>query len=101
MIDIPDFVYEKIGGRPPAETQAQKRAKVVPKITLDKSGRKGKMVTVITGLPVDHRYLKDSSRELKIRTGSGGTYFVSDGQGVIEIQGDHREVIAELFRCQL
>jgi translation initiation factor 1 len=54
-------------------------------------GRKGKGVTVITGLPLAPAGLKGLARELKARCGSGGT--VRDG--IIEIQGDHRDLLVE------
>jgi translation initiation factor 1 len=52
-------------------------------------GRAGKGVTVITGLPLDAAGLAALATTLKKRCGSGGT--VRDG--VIEIQGDHRDVV--------
>jgi translation initiation factor 1 len=56
-------------------------------------GRKGKGVTVVTGLPLVPDELKALAKELKARCGTGGT--VKDG--VIEIQGDHRDaIVAEL-----
>jgi len=56
-------------------------------------GRKGKGVTVITGVPLDAAGVLQLATRLKRRCGSGGT--VKDG--VIEIQGDHRDVVvAEL-----
>ncbi len=54
-------------------------------------GRKGKGVTVISGLPLDAAGLDALAKELKKRCGSGGT--VKDG--VIEIQGDHRDLLLE------
>lgn len=54
-------------------------------------GRKGKGVTVITGLPLPPDQLACLGRELKKRCGSGGT--VRDG--VIEIQGEHRDFLVE------
>ncbi len=54
-------------------------------------GRKGKGVTVISGLPLDLAGLETLAKELKKRCGSGGT--VKDG--VIEIQGDHRDLLLE------
>jgi translation initiation factor 1 len=58
-------------------------------------GRKGKGVTVVSGLPVSPAELGEMARELKKKCGSGGT--VRDG--VIEIQGDHRDLlVAELGR---
>jgi translation initiation factor 1 len=59
------------------------------------SGRAGKAVTVVTGLPLDEAALQGLATELKRRCGTGGT--VKDG--VIEIQGEHRDtVVAELIR---
>ena len=52
-------------------------------------GRAGKGVTTVTGLPLPTRRSRRSPRKLKKRCGSGGT--VRDG--VIEIQGDHRDTI--------
>jgi translation initiation factor 1 len=56
-------------------------------------GRKGKGVTVITGIPVDTGELKRIAKVLKQTCGSGGTV----KSGTIEIQGDHRDLlVAEL-----
>ncbi len=56
-------------------------------------GRKGKGVTVISGLPLDDGELKQVAKTLKRKCGSGGTVKA----GTIEIQGDHRDVLmAEL-----
>lgn len=54
-------------------------------------GRKGKGVTVITGLPLTEPELKDLAKELKARCGSGGSL----KDGVIEIQGEHRDLLVE------
>lgn len=58
-------------------------------------GRKGKGVTVISGVPLDAAGLKRLARTLKQQTGSGGT--VKDG--IIEIQGDHRDVLVFALRA--
>lgn len=55
------------------------------------SGRKGKGVTVISGVPLDSAGLQMLARELKKRCGSGGTI----KEEVIEIQGDHCELLLE------
>jgi translation initiation factor 1 len=56
-------------------------------------GRAGKGVTVVTGLPLALADLESLAAKLKKRCGSGGT--VRDG--VIEVQGDHRDtIVAEL-----
>jgi translation initiation factor 1 len=58
-------------------------------------GRKGKGVTVVTGVPLAGDALEGLATQLKKRCGSGGTVH----QGVIEIQGDHRDaIVAELTR---
>ena len=54
-------------------------------------GRKGSGVCLITGVPLGTEELKKLAKELKKRCGSGGT--IKDG--VIEIQGDHREVLVD------
>jgi translation initiation factor 1 len=56
-------------------------------------GRAGKGVTTISGLPLAAPDVEALAARLKKRCGSGGT--VRDG--VIEIQGDHRDmIVAEL-----
>src|ERR1700728_2708587 len=52
-------------------------------------GRAGKGVTTVTGLPLPPADIEALAAQLKKRCGSGGT--VRDG--VIEIQGDHRDTI--------
>jgi translation initiation factor 1 len=52
-------------------------------------GRKGKGVTLITNVPLDHVELKKMAKSLKQKCGSGG----SIKNGTIEIQGDHRDVL--------
>lgn len=55
--------------------------------------RRGKPVTTISGLPLASDALRELAGDLKRRCGAGG----SAKEGVIEIQGDHREVVlAEL-----
>lgn len=58
-------------------------------------GRAGKGVSVISGLPLAPAALEALATQLKKRCGSGGTV----RNGVIEIQGDHRDLlVAELTR---
>lgn len=59
-----------------------------------KAGRKGKTVTLVTGIPPAD--LADVGKELRRFVGSGGS--VKDG--VVEIQGDHRDRIAEHLRTR-
>ena len=58
-------------------------------------GRAGKGVTTVTGLGLSPADIDGLATRLKKRCGSGGT--VRDG--VIEIQGDHRDtIVAELVK---
>jgi translation initiation factor 1 len=58
-------------------------------------GRAGKGVTTITGLPLLIPQIEALAARLKKRCGSGGTV----RNGVIEIQGDHRDlIVAELVK---
>ena len=52
-------------------------------------GRAGKGVTTVTGLPLSPADIEVLATRLKKRCGSGGTV----RESVIEIQGDHRDVI--------
>ncbi len=65
----------------------------IVRVGRETKGRKGKGVTIVKGLLLDNNSLKSLAKQLKQKCGSGGT--VKDG--IIEIQGDHREtVIREL-----
>ena len=59
------------------------------RVSRETKGRKGKGVTLVTGLPLDEAAMKILSKELKKTCGSGGTV----REGVIEIQGEHRDVL--------
>ena len=62
------------------------------------AGRGGKGVTVITGLPFDEAQLAELAPRLKKHGGAGGAV----KNGVIEIQGDHRDrLVAELCKLGL
>jgi translation initiation factor 1 len=63
-------------------------------IRRETKGRGGKTVTTVSGLQLKPDDLKDLSKALKQTCGTGGS--IKDG--VIEIQGDHREKIAEKLR---
>jgi translation initiation factor 1 len=65
----------------------------VVRIFRDRAGRNGKVVTVIRGLPA--RQLDERASDLKRLCGAGGA--VKDG--VVEIQGDHRQRIADHLRA--
>ena len=58
-------------------------------------GRAGKGVTTVAGLPMTLTEIETLATKLKKRCGSGGTV----REGVIEIQGDHRDtIVAELIK---
>jgi translation initiation factor 1 len=59
------------------------------RVSLETKGRKGKGVTLVTGLPLIASELNALGKQLKKRCGTGGTV----KNGVIEIQGDHRDVL--------
>lgn len=69
-------------------------ARVVAKLRLEKSGRGGKSVTVVDGLPRNTAFLKDLCGELKRACGSGGTV----QEGAVEIQGDLRDRVRECLQ---
>lgn len=61
------------------------------RVSRETKGRKGKAVTLISGVPLDAASLDVLARQLKAACGSGGTV----KNGVIEIQGDHRDRVIE------
>jgi translation initiation factor 1 len=65
----------------------------VVRIRRETSGRKGKGVTTITGVPLAQEALKNLAKELKQQCGTGGAL----KDDVIEIQGDHRDKIKALL----
>lgn len=65
----------------------------IVRLRRETSGRKGKGVTTISGVPLPATELKVLAKALKQRCGTGGAV----KEGVIEIQGDHRTLLkAEL-----
>ncbi len=61
----------------------------IVRISRETKGRKGKGVTLIRGIPLTEKDLKALAKKLKAKCGTGGT--VKDG--VIEIQGDQRDLL--------
>ena len=83
----PDPEPEPTQAGPPAYPSA---AKQTAKIALDRKGRGGKTVTVVSGLRHDPATLEALLKRLKQQCGAGGAL----QDGAIEIQGDHRERVA-------
>ncbi|PXX96272.1 translation initiation factor Sui1 [Halomonas sp. LBP4] len=61
----------------------------VVRIRRETSGRKGKGLTTVSGVPLAEAELKALAKALKKRCGTGGAL----KEGVIEIQGDHRDLL--------
>lgn len=95
------LVYSSATGRicPQCEKPAAgcdcARKKAVPegdgsvRVGRETKGRKGKGVTLVSGVPLAGDALAELAQQLKKKCGSGGTL----KDGVIEIQGDHRDFL--------
>jgi len=59
----------------------------------ESKGRGGKTVSLVKGLVLSEKDLKALAKKLKGACGSGGTI----KNGVIEIQGEHRQKIADVM----
>ena len=85
-------VYSTETGRidaPPPPAASAGSADGIVRVSRTTAGRKGKTVTLVTGIqPAE---LADVGKELRRLVGSGG----SVKYGVVEVQGDHRDRIAE------
>lgn len=68
-------------------------ARIVAKLRIEKSGRSGKTVTVIDGLPGNAEFLKQLGQELKRACGTGGAVLETG----VELQGDLRDRVREFL----
>jgi translation initiation factor 1 len=75
-----------------------KTFKFVAVLRIEKQGRGGKTVTVIDRLPKNELFLKNLTTLMKKKCGTGGTYLMDGKEGVIEIQGDKRELIRTILQ---
>jgi translation initiation factor 1 len=79
-----------------AAEQARRAALIgdgVVRVGRETAGRKGGGVTVVSGIPLEGKPLKELAKRLKQLCGGGGS--IVDGK--LEIQGDHRDkIVAEL-----
>lgn len=92
------LVYSTETGRidePKAQPERPKGDGIV-RIQRQTSGRKGKGVCLISGIDDDDATLNKIAAELKKKCGCGGA--VKDG--IIEIQGDKRDVIKSLLEAK-
>ena len=84
---VASCICSRTGARPPGDG--------IVRVRRETTGRGGKTVTVIRGVPGDDATLNELAGALKRRCGTGGT---AKG-GTIEIQGDHCDLlVAELTR---
>ena len=77
----------------PADLQSVPRQQQTIYLHRESAGRGGKAVTLVKNLVLSAEEVKSLAKRLKQECGTGGT--VKDG--VIEIQGEHREKIAGLL----
>jgi translation initiation factor 1 len=80
--------------REPSAARARGGGRV--KVRREVAGRRGRAVTTVSGVPLDDAGLRELAGRLKKRCGVGG----SAKGGVIELQGDHRDVVVEVLRAE-
>ena len=88
-----DIVYSTDKGRirPEKQKPAKPKGDGIVRVGRETKGRKGKGMTVITGVPLHPEGLRDLAKKLKQKCGTGGTV----KSGIIEIQGDHRDLLVD------
>ena len=82
--------------RPADRVRAAAAAGGRVKVRRETAGRRGKAVTTISNVPLADDGLRELAGRLKKRCGVGG----SAKGGVIELQGDHRDVVVEVLRAE-
>lgn len=92
------LVYSTESGRidEPKLAPVRPKGDGVVRIQRQTSGRKGKGVCLITGIDADDAQLTALAAELKKKCGCGGSL----KDGVIEIQGDKRDLIKSLLEAK-
>ena len=86
----PDFAYEEEEEVEPATLEPGMQKLIV---SIDRKGRAGKQVTLVTGFVGTSDDLAELGRTLKVKCGVGGS--AKDGE--IAIQGDFRDRIVTLL----
>lgn len=92
------LVYSTDSGRidEPKPVAERPKGDGIVRIQRQTSGRKGKGVCLITGIDASDKEITRLAAELKKKCGCGGS--VKDG--VIEIQGDKRDLIKSLLEAK-
>ena len=63
----------------------------IVRVRREVNGRRGKTVTTVTGIDLEPEALRQLASRLKKTCGAGG----SVKEGIIEIQGDHRQSVVD------
>lgn len=87
----PDFNYEEYVEEEPQTLEPSRQNLLV---SIDRKGRGGKQVTLVTGFIGTSEDLADLGRTLKVKCGVGGS--AKDGE--ITIQGDFRDRVVTLLK---
>ena len=87
----PDFAYE---GETVQEEQTLEPSRQNLIVSIDRKGRGGKQVTLVTGFVGTSEDLAELGRTLKVKCGVGGS--AKDGE--ITIQGDFRDRVTALLK---
>lgn len=87
----PDFAYQEEEDQEPETLEPSKQNLIV---SIDRKGRGGKQVTLVTGFVGKAADLAEVGRALKVKCGVGGS--AKDGE--ITIQGDFRDRVVTLLK---
>ena len=87
----PDFAYQEEEDQEPETLEPSKQNLIV---SIDRKGRGGKQVTLVTGFVGKADDLAEVGRALKVKCGVGGS--AKDGE--ITIQGDFRDRVVTLLK---
>jgi|GEM_PF-721800 len=74
--------------------------KITANLRIEKSGRSGKSVTIVDGLPKIESFLSELSAHLKSRVGAGGKFGYGPKGGFVEIQGEKKEQVRALLESR-
>lgn len=87
----PDFAYEEENVQEEATLEPARQNLIVK---IDRKGRAGKQVTIVTGFIGTSEDLAELGRTLKVKCGVGGS--AKDGE--IAIQGDFRDRVTAILK---